>query len=247
MIHLNTLAIQSYSFGGDAMTNEQVLEHMNRLGLKRAEFCDPHLHFEDPDTLKQNIERIQNSGIQAVSVGVCKLDTEPRIRARFQAARTLGAKQMSVTFHPEGMWDVFNLAEKLAEEYDLQLAIHNHGGHDWLGNVKMLQYIFENVSPRFGLSLDTAWALDAGVEPEQWVETFADRLQVVHLKDVHYAENQRKPVDNALGEGQIDVPAVLGALGKVNFAGHMVLEVESEEADPIAPIERSLAYLKSLS
>ena len=82
---------------------------------------------------------------------------------------------MSISFAPEAMFDGLKNVEKLADQYDLKLGIHNHGGYDWLGNITILKYIFDHTSPRIGLHLDTAWAIDAMQDPIHMAEKFAAR------------------------------------------------------------------------
>ena len=68
---------------------------------------------------------------------------------------------MSISFKPEAMFDGLKNIEKLADEFDVQLGIHNHGGYDWLGNSAILEYVLGKTSKRIGLHMDTAWAIDA--------------------------------------------------------------------------------------
>jgi sugar phosphate isomerase/epimerase len=155
---------------------------------------------------------------------------------------------MSVTFDPPIMDDNFALmkrVERMAEQYDLRLGIHNHGGYDWLGNAQILKYVFDRTGPRIGLHLDTAWAIDAKQDSVKLVEQFADRLCGTHVKDFVYSP-QRQPKDVIIGTGNLDLPGYVKALKQINFDGPLVIEYEGDVEDPAPALRECVAALKKL-
>src|ERR1035437_6021398 len=62
--------------------------------------------------------------------------------------RKAGASVIAVDFEPGAGPDVFRAAERVADEFDLRLAIHNHGGRHWLGNTQKLAHVFASTPRR---------------------------------------------------------------------------------------------------
>ena len=152
---------------------------------------------------------------------------------------------MSVSFAPEAMFDGIQNLEKLADEFDLQLGIHNHGGYDWLGNETILKYVFSRTGKRMGLHVDTAWAIDAKQNPVSWVEQFGDRVVGCHVKDFLY-DPKRNPSDVIIGTGILDLPAFMAALKKIHFTGPLVIEYEGDEQNPVPALSDCVKRLKQL-
>ena len=62
----------------------------------------------------------------------------------------------------------------------VRLGIHHHGGGHWLGNSPALRWVSSQSSARFGLCLDTAWALDSGEDPVAMIMEFGPRVHLLH-------------------------------------------------------------------
>jgi sugar phosphate isomerase/epimerase len=150
-----------------------------------------------------------------------------------------------MTFPPEAMFDGLRNIEKLAEQYNLKLGIHNHGGYDWLGNPTILKYIFSKTGPRIGLHLDTAWAIDAKQNPVQMVEQFAERLHGIHIKDFVY-DRARNFSDVVVGTGNLDLPKLMGTLKQIDFGGPLVIEYEGDVDNPVPALQGCVAAIRKL-
>ena len=158
---------------------------------------------------------------------------EANMRKGFEFSKLLGHKAMTCNFNlTKDIVKTFELAEKLSAEYDIRLAIHNHGCWHWLGSQTMLDFIFQNTSERIGLCLDTAWAQDANLNAVEAVKRWPKRIISVHLKDFKYHEDKTHH-DVVIGKGFIDLPAFIAALKAINFHGYMAIEYEGEPDNPI--------------
>ncbi len=240
------LAVQSYCFRG-FKDNAQVAAMVKKIGLSNLEICGVHFDINVPSSCEAAIKTYKDAGIGLVSVGVEGLTTdEAAARKRFDLCRKAGAKVMSVSFKPDDMPASWRLAEKLADEFDINLGIHNHGGYDWLGNTTMLAYVFRNTSKRIGLCLDTAWALAAGEDPLKFVELAGGqgRLHSLHVKDFIFGRD-RKPQDVVIGTGNLDLSRLAAALKKVGFAGPLILEYEGDVNDPTPALAQCVTAMKS--
>ncbi|HVT89037.1 MAG TPA: TIM barrel protein, partial [Tepidisphaeraceae bacterium] len=159
--------------------------------------------------------------------------------------KAAGVKNMSFTFAPEAMFDGLRNIEKLADQYDLKLGIHNHGGYDWLGNSTILKCIFDRTSSRVGLHLDTAWAIDAKQNPVQMAEQFASRLHGIHIKDFVY-DRARIPKDVIIGTGNLDLSKLMQTLKQINFTGPLVIEYEGDVDNPIPALKTCVAAISPM-
>ena len=223
------LGIQSYCFRG-FKTLAEVLPRLKACGVATVELSGVHGDFKvDADAI---IAQCRAAGVRIASIGVARFDgnlADWRLLAEFMLKA--GASVIAVDFEPGAGPDLWRAAERLADEFDLRLAIHNHGGRHWLGNTQMLAQVFATTSPRIGLCLDTAWALDAHEDPVAMAEKFADRLYGVHLKDFIFDRAGRQS-DVVIGEGNLDLPKMLALLEANEHTASVVIEYEGDIDNP---------------
>jgi sugar phosphate isomerase/epimerase len=226
------LAIQSWCYRHWKKLPD-VLTQLKNTGVSAVELCGAHANFADPAVHVEAIEHCKSAGVKIVAIGVERLGANAESdQLRFEFCKSAGIKHMSVTFAPEAMFDGLRSVGKLAEQYDMKLGIHNHGGYDWLGNPTILKYIFDRTSPRIGLYLDTAWAIDAKQNPVQMAEQFADRLHGIHIKDFIY-DRARTFSDVVIGTGNLDLTKLLATLKQINYDGPTVIEYEGDVENPV--------------
>ncbi len=137
----------------------------------------------------------------------------------------------------------YRTAEKLADKYDVRLAIHNHGGRHWLGNVTTIDYVLKNTSERVGLCLDTAWALDAREDPIAMAEKFLPRLYGVHVKDFVF-DRARNPEDVVIGTGNLNLPKLMSILKSAPKLGSTILEYEGSVENPVPALSQCVEEFK---
>lgn len=239
------LAIQSWCFRHFKAIPD-FLPKLKAAGVNATEVCGVHANFADPASAADLLARFKQAGVKIVAIGVEYLSGDYATdKPRFEWCKNAGVKNMSISFKPEAMFDGLKNIEKLADEFDVQLGIHNHGGYDWLGNPTILQYILGRTGKRIGLYLDTAWAIDANQNPVDMAEKFSDRLAGVHVKDFVYDRN-RNPSDVIIGTGILDLPKFMGVLKGGKFAGPLVIEYEGDENNPVPALSECVMKLKAL-
>lgn len=240
------LGVQSYCFR-NFKDNKVVAKMVKELGINKIELCGVHVDFLDESKFKDVISIYKEEGIEIYSIGVQYFSNKEKDeRKYFEFTKMCGAKIISADFDINKIFDCFKLTEKFAEEYDVKIAIHNHGGWHWLGNMQTLGYVFKNTSDRIGLCLDTAWALDSRIEPVKMIETFSNRLYSLHLKDFIF-QKDRKPVDVVLGEGNIDLGEIAEKLKEIKFQGPLIIEYEGEPENPVPSIKKGIEnFLKKI-
>jgi sugar phosphate isomerase/epimerase len=187
----NGIAVQSYCFRGFS-SNEEVAAMVRDIGLDRVEPYKAHIDFTDAAAREAALAIYRAAGVDVVSCGVNSLtDSGDTAAPYFQFAQKAGSAVLSADVHPPAAWDTFAKVERLAEQYNVDVGLHNHGGQYSLGNAQMLEEVFKRTGPRVGLMLDTAWAIDAREDPIDLIHRFGDRIKGVHLKDFVYTRDRK--------------------------------------------------------
>jgi sugar phosphate isomerase/epimerase len=135
--------------------------------------------------------------------------------------------------------------EKIAKEFDIRAAIHNHGPGD--KNFPSPADAWNAVKDRdghLGLCIDVGHTARIGEDPAEAIRKYADRLYDLHIKDVTAAKP--KGETTAMGRGVIDLVAVLKALVEIEFSHHVALEYETQPDDPLPGMAESFGYLRGV-
>ncbi|RMD74045.1 MAG: sugar phosphate isomerase/epimerase [Lentisphaerae bacterium] len=239
------LGVQSYCFRG-FKKHEDVIAKVNELELKAIEICRVHVNFDDPSVFDEAIQAYRNAGIQIVSIGIETLSGDrAKDETKFQFAKAAGCRFMGVNFQLDTLHSALKTAQELAEEYDLKLAIHNHGGRHWLGSAQALDYVFRQSGPRIGLCLDTAWALHSHENPVEMAKRFGERLYGVHFKDFTF-EPTGAHKEAIVGKGNLDLPALFNVLNEIDFNGYGVLEYEADVDNPVPALKQCVDSVREI-
>ena len=241
------LSVQSYCFR-EFTDNAQVAQMIRDCGMSHVELfgCGIHGDYEDPANFAKTCELYKSLGVTPVALGVpCFSGDEAKERKYFESAKAAGFRYIGCSFDITKMPECLRTAEKLCEEFDMFVAIHNHGGQDWLGNATTLEWIFGQTSNRIGLCLDTAWAMTANEDPQRMAETFVDRLYGLHIKDFVF-DRAGKPEDVVVGTGNLDLPSLIGFLKGLDTLGWVALEYEGDADNPVPAITKCVDAVKAL-
>jgi inosose dehydratase len=131
--------------------------------------------------------------------------------------------------------DGLNQVVKLAEERGMTAHYHPHLT-TMAETPEQIRQIFELSTIHF--CPDTAHLAAAGGKPEELILTYGDRISYVHLKDFRRDPFAFLP----LGEGELNMEAILRTLVKIEYIGWLLVELDSW-ADPKAGAELSMHYL----
>ncbi|HLH08960.1 MAG TPA: sugar phosphate isomerase/epimerase [Terriglobales bacterium] len=139
---------------------------------------------------------------------------------------------------------------KQTADIGIPLGYHNHMGA--LGQTpEAVDRIMAACDPRYvKLELDIAHYFEGG-DPAHAIRKYRDRLLFLHIKDVKQftPESNPKPLYEfaELGQGKVDLPAVLAALREINFRGWGIVELDGETESKHTPKESaevSKSYLQ---
>jgi sugar phosphate isomerase/epimerase len=146
-----------------------------------------------------------------------------------------------------------NKAGEQAKAKDLTLCYHNHAFEfqPMNGTTGLEILMNETEKGLVHLELDVFWVTVAGHDPVQLLKTYAGRVALVHLKDraagasTQFNEDVPKSAFKEVGNGSIDIPAVLKAADTAGVK-HYFVEQDETPGDPIASLQKSYKYLSSL-
>jgi inosose dehydratase len=222
---------------------DKTLQITTKVGLKHIAFKDVHLPLNSsPAQIQETVAKVKEAGLDLYGGGVIYMGDEAQVNRAFEYAKAAGMRVIiGVPQKPE----LLPLLDKKVKEYDIKVAIHNHGPGDKLFPVPASVYEkVKDLDPRIGLCNDVGHTIRAGVDPAVSVEQFPDRLLDVHIKDESAAAANGRPVE--VGRGVIDIPRVLNALIKINYAGMVSFEYEKDENDPVAGLAESVGYVRGV-
>ena len=141
--------------------------------------------------------------------------------------------------------DAIPLLDKLVKEYDIKLALHNHGPEDKNFPTPYEAYsAAKNFDKRIGLCVDVGHCARAGKDPARAILDCRDRVFDVHLKDIHALVKNGKAIE--VGRGVLDIAAILKALIAINFTGNVGFEYEKDASDPALGLAESVGYVRGI-
>ena len=231
------MGIQTYSLRGFGA--EEAFKKINALGLHWIEPYRVHYPVTtDPEGVKKMNALLKPLDLSLSAHGVHGFSKDhEKNELLFKFAKLAGIRNLSA--NPTK--DSFDSLEKLVNQYDVRIAIHNHGPGALYDKLEDGLKAVKGRDERIGFCADLGHYIRSGIKPQEAIEALTGRLYGVHLKD--FAEMQKKAKGVILGEGHMDVKATFKALKKAKFPadGALSLEYEENPKDPIADIEKCLA------
>jgi len=135
--------------------------------------------------------------------------------------------------------------EKFVREYDIRIAIHNHGPEDklWPSPLNVLNAV-KGMDPRIGCCIDVGHAVRAGMDVVQAIHEAGPRLFNLHMKDLTNFASKESQV--AVGDGNMPVRKIFEALIAAKYTGFVDLEYEVHPDDPMPGVIGSFAYMRGV-
>jgi sugar phosphate isomerase/epimerase len=221
---------------------DQTLAMTKRVGLKYLAFKDFHLPLDSsPRHIQEVARKVKQAGLVLYGGGVIYMKNEVQVLRAFDYAKTAGMTTIiGVPAH-----DLLPLVDRLVKQYDIKVAIHNHGPGDKVYPTPGATYEkIKHLDKRIGLCNDIGHTRRFGVDPAASLEKYADRLHDVHVKDVSAATAQGHGVE--VGRGVIDIPEVLRTLVKIDYTGIVSFEYEKDADDPMPGLAESVGYVRGV-
>ncbi len=234
------LGIASYSLR--EFSQEQALDMAVRCGIKRIAFKSMHLPLDSgKETIQKGLDLCKQKGITLYGGGVIYMKTKGEVDQAFSYAKNAGMDMIiGVPNH-----ELLDYVEGKVKEYDVKLAIHNHGPGDLVyPSAESAYVLIKNRDKRMGLCIDIGHTKRINRDPEQDVIDFYDRVFDIHIKDVTAAEADGKTC--IIGRGVIDIPSFLKAVIKLGYKGTLALEYEADAKDPLPGMMESFGFVRGV-
>ena len=241
-VHEVKLGIASYSLREFPL--EKALEMAKTLRTPYINFKSMHVPYEkSPDELAAIRKQIEDAGFKIVGGGTITFneDTDAGVEKYFAYAKAAGMPTIVCT----GPLAVLPRVEKYAKQYDVKVAIHNHGTEDKIfpSPYDVLKAV-KGMDSRMGLCMDIGHTVRTGTDPVKAVFDAGPRLHDMHAKDL--TDLTKRDSQVAVGEGKIPIAAIFQALQAIKYPGYVNLEYEINAKDPLPGMQISFAHMRGV-
>jgi sugar phosphate isomerase/epimerase len=230
--HGLNLGIQLFSLRGYPV--DEALRHAREIGFRYVEFY-PGMYplSSSSEQIAAMNKKLADLGLTISAHGVNGFGADAKANRKvFEFAKAAGIRILGADPAPES----FASLDELVKEFDIRIAIHNHGPKHRYNKVLDVLKAIEKHDERIGACADLGHFIRSGENPVEVIRLLKGRLYGIHLKDFQDQQDKTKGV--ILGKGHLDVPAVFAALEQVQFPadGALSLEYEENPKDPLADI-----------
>jgi sugar phosphate isomerase/epimerase len=235
------LGVASYSLR--KFPFEKALEMAKACDTKYINFKDVHIpRTGSPEEIRAARAKVEAAGFTIMGGGTITFSNDPaQVRADFEYAKNAGFPLIVAA----PSFDALDLVEKHAKEFDIRVAIHNHGPEDKFFPSPYDAYKhIKGRDSRMGLCVDVGHTVRAGTDPTKAVLELRDRVYDLHVKDLRDLKDRDSQV--IVGKGAIDFPGLFRALLQTGFTGHVGLEYEIDVDNPLPGMQQSFAYMRGV-
>lgn len=256
------MGLQSYSLRH--FSAAEAMAHTRKLGLSVWEAFSKHVPLGTvPAHIAEQKQALAAGGIRLMSYGVVGFDNnETKAREIFDFAKAMGL--VSISADPTPNQETFDLLDKLVAEYQIPIAIHNHGPGHRYDKVEDVLKVVQDRHPLIGACVDTGHYLRSNEDPVEVIQKLGARVFGVHLKDVRTIYDAAEKAElmaklergranmldregkifTILGEGELNVVGVLRLLRQLNYQNNISLEYEENPESPLSDIELCLQAVR---
>ena len=237
------LGIASYTFRN--FSRSQMIGFLKQLRVSDLNVKDTKDHLPtDPAQEAAAVADYTAAGVHLHAAGTIYFpkDEDADIRSKFEYCKRAG---ISVIVAGDPAPETLPRIEKFVKEYDIRLAIHNHGPEDkiWKSPLDVLKAV-RNMDPRMGCCIDIGHCARAGTDIIEAIHQVGPRLFNLHVKDLTDVSSKESQV--AVGAGILPFPQIFAALNEIHYKGFVDLEYEVHGDDPMPGVTESFAYMRGV-
>jgi type 1 glutamine amidotransferase/sugar phosphate isomerase/epimerase len=203
------LGIEAYTF--NKYTLFEAIERTAKLGLpymgglsfqKVSKEIDKNFDYNlTDDELKQIRLKLDSAGVRLLTYYIQQIPgDEVGCRKVFEFGRKIGIE----TFMSEPAVDALDTIEKFCDEYDINVAIHNHDQKMspvyW--NPEGIMKVCRGRSKRIGACGDIGYWMRSGIDPIKALNTLKDRLITIQMHDLNELSPEGHDVPWGTGAGR---------------------------------------------
>ncbi len=235
------LGLASYTFRN--FTRAQMIGFMKELDVHDLNAKDAKDHLPmDPTAEAQAVADYTAAGIRLHAAGAIYFQqaTDEDIRSKFEYLKRANIPVMVAGDPtPENLPRI----ESFAKQYDIRVAIHNHGPEDklWPSPLDILKDI-QGMDPHIGCCIDVGHTVRAGTDVVEAIRAVGPRLFNMHMKDLTDFSSKESQV--AVGDGKMPILRIFEALIAIHYPGFVDLEYEVHADDPLPGVTKSFAYMR---
>lgn len=234
------IGIAGYNFR--KQNTEDALKFMQGLGVKYLSVKDFQLPMtataEDVANFKALMAKYD---VEGYTLGPIYMKDSAAVDKTFEYVKLYG----SPMFIGVPNYELIPYVEQKVKEYDIRLAIHNHGPdpQDFHDADDIMEYI-GNRDARLGICMDIGHTVRYGKDCIEQIKKYKDRIFDIHIKDETAASKAGKTVE--MGRGVMDIPGIVKALRKAGYTGMCSLEYEPTPDNPFPAISESIGYFRGV-
>jgi sugar phosphate isomerase/epimerase len=237
------LGLASYTFRN--FSRAQMIGFMKQFNVFALNAKDVKDHLPmDPQEEASALADYSAAGVRLHAAGAIYFtkNEDAEIRTKFEYCKRAG---IAVIVAGDPTPEALPRIEKFVKEYDIRIAIHNHGPEDklWHSPLDVLKAV-KGMDPRIGCCIDVGHTVRAGTDVVQAIHEAGSRLFNVHMKDLTNFESKESQV--AVGDGIMPVRKIFEALIATRYRGFVDLEYEIHPDDPMPGVIASLAYMRGV-
>jgi sugar phosphate isomerase/epimerase len=236
------LGVASYSLR--TFPRAKAIEMVKALRTPYVNIKSFHMEYElTPEAIAAARREFEDAGLQIVGGGTITFskDTDEDVRRYFEYAKAAGMPTMVSTADPA----ILPRIERFAKQYDIKVAIHNHGPEDkhYPSPYDVLKHI-KSMDPRMGLCIDVGHTVRADTDVVKAIADAGPRLLDMHIKDLRNLKERGSQC--IVGEGAIPIADIFRQLIASRYNGYVNLEYEIDANDPLPGMQRSFAYMRGV-
>lgn len=193
--------------------------------------------------------RLKEKGVATtfVNMGVVHPTVdEAESRKIFEGAKKMGIDTLVAEPETHGKMEelgpVMDVVEKLAKEYNIKVAIHNHpnGPKSFYWNPDTVLAAVKGRSPLLGACADVGHWTRSGLDTVDCLKKLEGRVITLHFKDVKEATT--KSEDVPWGTGVSNVKGMMAELKRQHFQGYFCIEYENNSDSQMQELALSVKF-----
>lgn len=248
------LAVQAYTF--NRFTFFEAVDKAKSIGLNHIEgfawqkvspdHGDAKLNHDASAAVMSDVQKkLKDANVKLIAYYVSKWGDESNARKIFTFAKEMGIEVLV----SEPAADELPMLDKLTQEFEIKLAIHNHPKHPDKDDYTYWQPegVLAAIKPYgkyIGCCADTGHWIRSGLDPVESLKKYKGRLFSLHLKDVN--EKARSGHDVPFGTGVGRIGEMLAELKLQKFKGVITIEYEHKMEDNASDVRRCVRYFNSV-
>ncbi|MFT5144529.1 MAG: sugar phosphate isomerase/epimerase [Rhodothermales bacterium] len=236
------LGVASYSLRN--LSREVAIEAIVAIGTPLVNIKSFHIPQElTPLEIAGAVAQFRAAGLDIVGGGTISFpeDTDESMRTIFEYIKACGFPVVVAAPAPE----MLPRLETFAIEYDVKIAIHNHGPEDaHFPAPSDAIALVRDMDKRMGVCVDLGHTARTGKDVIRELAIAGDRLHDIHMKDL--ADLSDKASQCIVGRGQMPVAGVFRQLMAMEYPGVVNLEYEIDGDNPLPGMQQSFAYMRGV-